>query len=76
MVPRIGDVIMSGAIKMHLFHLPMIMVHRYNPNPEFVIGKRIFDIVSSGVVLLLLSPFLIMAALAIKFYDGGPVFYT
>lgn len=76
MVPRIGDVIMSGAIKVHLFHLPMMMVHRYNPNPEFVIGKRIFDIVSSGVVLLLLSPFLIMAALAIKFYDGGPVFYT
>lgn len=76
MVPRIGDVIMSGAIKVHLFHLPMMMVHRYNPNPEFVIGKRIFDIVSSGVVLLLLSPFLIMAALAIKLYDGGPVFYT
>lgn len=76
MIPRIGDVIMSGAMQMHMFHLPMMMVHRYNPNPEFIIGKRIFDIVSSGIVLLVLSPFLLIAALAIKFYDGGPVFYT
>lgn len=76
MVPRIGDVIMSGAMRMHMFHLPMMMVHRYNPNPEHTILKRIFDIISSGVVLLILSPFLLLAALAIKLYDGGPVFYT
>ena len=76
MVPRIGDVIMSGATRMHLFHLPMMLVQRYKPNPEYVIGKRIFDIVASGAVLFLLSPFLLVAALAIKFYDGGPVFYT
>ena len=28
MVPRIGDVIMSGAMKMHMFHLPILMVRR------------------------------------------------
>ncbi|MDE7327100.1 MAG: sugar transferase, partial [Lachnospiraceae bacterium] len=30
-IPRIGDVIMSGARQMHLFHLPMLRVGRYYP---------------------------------------------
>jgi len=76
LLPRIGDVIMSGARQVHLFHLPMMHVSRYAPNPEYVLTKRIFDIISSGVVLLLLSPFLLITAVAIKFQDGGPVFYT
>jgi lipopolysaccharide/colanic/teichoic acid biosynthesis glycosyltransferase len=37
--------------------------------------KRIFDIVLSLVGLLLLSPFLIVIALVIKFQDGGSVFF-
>ena len=76
LLPRIGDVIMSGAHQVHLFHLPMLHVSRYNPHPEYILEKRIFDIVSSGVVLLLLSPFFLITALAIKLQDGGPVFYT
>ncbi|MBQ0067391.1 MAG: sugar transferase, partial [Phascolarctobacterium sp.] len=76
MIPRIGDVIMSGAMPMHMFHLPMMMVHRYEPNPEYVLAKRLFDILSSGIVLVILSPLLFLTALAIKLQDGGPVFYT
>ncbi len=37
--------------------------------------KRIFDLLFSFHVLLFLSPFLLIVALAIKFYDWGPVFY-
>lgn len=75
MVPRIGDVIMSGAMKMHMFHLPILMVRRYRPSPLYVLAKRVFDIVSSGCVLLLASPVMIATAVAIKLTDGGPVFY-
>lgn len=75
MVPRIGDVIMSGAMKMHMFHLPILMVRRYRPSPLYVFVKRIFDIVSSGCVLLLVSPVMLATAVAIKLTDGGPVFY-
>ena len=35
LIPRIGDVIMSGAAKMHMFHLPFLRVGRYRPTPEY-----------------------------------------
>jgi lipopolysaccharide/colanic/teichoic acid biosynthesis glycosyltransferase len=38
--------------------------------------KRLFDIVVSGAGLLLFSPVWLVAALAIKAEDGGPVFFT
>lgn len=74
-IPRVGDVIMSGAKRMHLFHLPMLRVGRYNPPPEFLLLKRLFDVVSSAVVILLTSPVMLAVAAAIKAQDGGPVFY-
>ena len=74
-IPRIGDVIMSGAKRMHLFHLPMLRVGRYNPPPEFLLLKRLFDVVSSAAVILLTSPVMLAVAAAIKAQDGGPVFY-
>lgn len=74
-IPRVGDVIMSGAHQMHLFHLPMLRVGRYDPNPEFVFFKRLLDILISGVMLIVLSPILLITALAIKLQDHGPVFY-
>ncbi len=74
-IPRIGDVIMSGARQMHLFHLPMLRVGRYNPSPFYLLIKRVLDLVISGAALLLLSPVLLAAAAAIWLDDKGPVFY-
>jgi exopolysaccharide biosynthesis polyprenyl glycosylphosphotransferase len=37
--------------------------------------KRLSDLVVSGAMLLVLSPFLLTAALAVKLGDGGPVLY-
>ena len=74
LVPRIGDVLMSGAQQMHMFHLPMLRVGRYNPSPWHMIAKRSFDIVSAGALFLVISPLMLITALAIK-TDGGPVFY-
>ena len=74
LVPRIGDVLMSGAQQMHMFHLPMLRVGRYNPSPWHTIAKRTFDVVSAGALFLLISPLMLITAIAIK-TDGGPVFY-
>ena len=74
LVPRIGDVLMSGAQQMHMFHLPMLRVGRYNPSPWHTIAKRTFDVVSAGALFLVISPLMLMTAIAIK-TDGGPVFY-
>ena len=73
-IPRIGDAIMSGAEGVHLFHLPMLRVARYNPTPEYLVCKRLFDIVVSGLALLVFSPIMIVLALLIRM-DGGTVFY-
>lgn len=74
-VPRIGDVIMSSAKNVHLFHLPMLRLDRYNPSPEYLFIKRTMDIVVAGVATILLSPVMLAVAIAIKKTDGGPVFY-
>lgn len=74
-LPRIGDVLMSGAKQMHMFHLPMLKVRRYHPTPEYLLVKRIFDIVSSGILLIIASPIMLLTAIAIKAMDGGPVLY-
>lgn len=75
MIPRIGDVLMSGAKKMHMFHLPMLRAGRYNPAPEYLFIKRVFDMVISCAAIVVLSPIMLITAIAIKVSDGGPVFY-
>lgn len=74
-IPRIGDTIMSGAHQMHMFHLPMLQVGRYNPAPEYLLVKRVVDVIISLVALVVLSPIFLVTAIAIKATDHGPVFY-
>ena len=73
-LPKIGDIIMSGAKQMHLFHLPFLRVGRYDPAPEYLFVKRLFDIVVSACALTVLCPLMVLVAIAIR-RDGGPAFY-
>lgn len=73
-IPRVGDVIMGGAKQIHMFHLPMMQIERYHPIPEYVLAKRFFDILLSGIALIVLSPFILVTAIAVK-SDGGPALY-
>ena len=73
-IPRIGDILMSGAEQMHMFHLPMLRSRRYQPMSEYRTIKRALDIIFSGIALVLFSPIMLVTAIAIK-TDGGPVFY-
>lgn len=74
-LPCVGDVIMSGAKRLHLFHLPMLQVSSYNPHPEYLAAKRLFDIAFSLLGILLFWPFMLVTALVIHCYDGGPAIY-
>ena len=74
-IPRIGDVIMSSAWQVHMFHLPMMRVQRYRPRPGYLFMKRVFDIVASLIGLIVLSPIFLITAISIKATDKGPVFY-
>jgi exopolysaccharide biosynthesis polyprenyl glycosylphosphotransferase len=73
-LPKIGDIIMSGAKQMHLFHLPFLRVGRYDPAPEYLLLKRLFDVVVSGCALIVLSPVMLLVGWAVR-RDGGPAFY-
>ena len=73
--PKIGDVLIAGAERSHMFHVPMMYLRRYSPNLEYVLAKRLFDIAVSLIGIILASPFMAITALAIKLQDGGPVLY-
>jgi len=45
------------------------------PGLAYRLGKRAFDVVAAGGVLLLASPFLLLAAALVKLSSPGPVFY-
>ena len=74
-IPRIGDILMSGTKPVHMFHLPILRADRYNPPLGYLIAKRTFDIVAAGLALIVTSPVFLLTAIAIKREDGGPVFY-
>lgn len=74
-VPCVGDIILTGAKLMETYHIPIYKISRASPTPEYAIMKRLFDIVLSILGLIVTSPVMLMTALAIKLYDGGPVIY-
>ena len=74
-LPHVGDIIMQEAKHIQAFDSPLLLVKRKTVNQEFAIIKRVFDIVASALGGIILSPILIITALAIKIYDGGPALY-
>lgn len=74
-LPHVGDIIMQEAIHVQAFDSPLLLVDRKTIDQEFAIVKRLFDICSSAVGIIVLSPILLITALAIKLYDGGPALY-
>lgn len=71
----IEEWIVRGFEVSHTFDTPFL---RNKKSPEswyYPIVKRTFDIVFSGVGLLLASPLMLVIALCIKLYDHGPVVY-
>lgn len=74
--PKISDVILRGAEDVHLFDTPLLLSRNQGLTIEQRFIKRTFDIVASLVGIIVLSPFMLVAAILVKVYDGGPVFYT
>lgn len=73
--PRVGDMLMHSAKRRHIFHLPVLQVERYHPAPAYLLLKRLIDIAVSIAAIFILSPAMVITAIAIKLYDGGPILY-
>lgn len=72
---KVSDILVRGSECIHLFDTPLLLYRNIGLTIEQKILKRAMDIVVSGVMLILASPFMLLSALAIKLYDGGPVFF-
>ena len=73
MTPKISDVIVRSSDNIHLFDTPLLLARNTGLTFEQKVLKR--GIVFAVVVLVLSSPFMLLTALAIKLYDGGPVLF-
>lgn len=73
--PHIGDILLSGAQHLQMSHVPVMRVSPACLKPEYRFCKRALDILLSLLGLILLSPFMLITAAAVKLCDGGPVFY-
>ncbi len=75
LMPKITDVILMGAEELRVFDSPILLTREYKLTMEQRVIKRTIDLVCAGVLLLLASPIMLLTAIAIKLYDGGPVLY-
>lgn len=74
-VPKIADMFVKGADELKLFDTPVFLCRNMQLSFEQKILKRLMDIVLSGVLLILASPFMLITSVAIKIEDGGNAFY-
>ncbi|MBO5213879.1 MAG: sugar transferase [Clostridia bacterium] len=72
---KVSDILIRGAERIHIFDTPLLLYRNIGLTIEQRFFKRFMDIVVSLLLLILTSPFLLIAAVAIKLYDGGPVFF-
>ena len=75
-VPKISDIMIMSAQDTHLFDTSMLLFRNRGLTLGQRVMKRMLDIVVSLVALLVFSPFMLVIAILIKCYDGGPVFYA
>ena len=73
--PKISDVLLRGAQEVHLFDTPLLLCRNGGLTFEQRFVKRGMDLFLSGLGIFLTWPVMLLTALAVKLYDGGPILY-
>lgn len=73
--PKISDILIRGAERIHMFDTPLLLSRNTGLTIEQMFFKRLTDIVISALAIIVTSPIMLVIALCVKCYDGGPVFY-
>lgn len=74
-VPKISDIIMSGAEDLHLVDTPIYLSRNIGLTMDQRIVKRCFDIIVSLFGIIIAAPLMLIIAIIIKASDGGKVLY-
>ena len=75
MAPEITDILLRGADKLHSFDTPFLLLRNYGLSFEQRVIKRAMDVLISGFLLIIASPFMLLTALAIRMEDHGPALF-
>lgn len=75
MMPKITDVLVKGADPIHLFDTPIFLTREYALTVEQRIAKKAIDLVCAAILCVVTSPIMLVTAICIRLYDGGPVLY-
>jgi exopolysaccharide biosynthesis polyprenyl glycosylphosphotransferase len=73
--PGLAGVLSSRIRTAPVSGLPMLYVEANKPPAWHIAAKRAIDIVTAAILLPLSAPVLLLAAIAIRLEDGGPVIY-
>lgn len=73
--PTIEDVVARGYDVKHFIDTPLMEYNGPFKKVQTYFGKRACDIVISLLMLVVTSPIMLLAAIAIKLEDGGSVFF-
>lgn len=74
-LPKVSDVILKSSETLHIFDSTVFLNRNYGLTAKQELGKRIFDLLISGIGILISSPILCLTAIMIKLEDGGPAFF-
>lgn len=75
-VPKISDILLRSSTELNIFDAPLYLSRNYGGLAwDQAVIKRIEDIVTATILLVLTSPFFLLTAILIKCSDHGPIFY-
>lgn len=74
-MPHISDVILKGSDMLNLFDTPIFLTREYVLTMDQRFFKRMIDLFGAIVLTIITSPIMLVTAIAVKLYDGGPILY-
>lgn len=74
-IPKISDILIRGSENLNVMDTPLFLCRNLGMTFWERGIKRAFDILASGIAIVVLSPLMIGTAIAIKLEDHGPIFF-
>lgn len=74
-VPSFSNILVNTAEYEQIDDITVFHNKHRSLSIEQKIAKRLFDIIVSGIGIILSSPIMLIEAIAIKLEDGGPIFF-
>lgn len=74
-IPDIEELIFEKCTVKNLLDTPLKKYYFVDSRKGYLFSKRVIDIILASILMLVAVPFVLVAAIAIKVEDGGPVFF-